>query len=61
MFTGLFKKKIRTVVKELVQEGFVNEIVRDLAKGFVENIIYHTEITVDPLSKQVTIKWKKEF
>jgi hypothetical protein len=48
-------------VKELIKEGFVNEIVRDLAKGFVENIVYHTEIKVDPLSKQVTIKWKKEF
>jgi hypothetical protein len=61
MFDNLVKNKLRNAVRELIKEGFITEIVGDLAKGFVENIIYHTEITIDPLSKQVTVKWKKEF
>jgi pyrrolidone-carboxylate peptidase len=61
MFVEKIKKEIKKATSELIQEGFIGDVLKEAGKYFVENILYHTEITVNAQTKEATIKWKKEL
>lgn len=66
MFVGKIKKEVKRAVFELIEEGFVRDVITSVKKtlgGLPENILesvskYVDEVRIDPISKEITIKMR---